>query len=163
MEIQAITIKTNNQDQDIVNVYNKNNTLNKQEFKHYIQQINQNFILVGDFNGHHPIWEPLKNPNPNNCGTKLAEILTENDNFCLATPPNLPTYTNGHTGETSTIDLVFCSKNNLPQTNVILLADFGGDHSPILTTTEIKPVQQNFGKRPKWKFEQGAGGLDRDC
>ena len=51
-----------------------------------MQQINQNYYILGDFNGHHPIWEPLKNPIPNNCGTKLAQILTENDNFCLATP-----------------------------------------------------------------------------
>ena len=77
----------------------------------------------------------------------------------LATPPNLPTYTNGYTGSTSTIDLIFCSPQYFPLTNTLTLADLGSDHTPILSTIEITPEQQQLGKRSKWVFNNEAWDL----
>ena len=59
LEIQAITIKSNSQEIDIVNIYNPpSNNLTITEFKHYFSQINKNYFIVGDFNAHHHLWEP---------------------------------------------------------------------------------------------------------
>ena len=43
IEIQAVTIKTNKEELDIVNVYNNKSTINKEELIFYMQQINQNY------------------------------------------------------------------------------------------------------------------------
>ncbi|CAL4134526.1 unnamed protein product, partial [Meganyctiphanes norvegica] len=154
LEIQAITIKTNNQDIDIVNAYNPSrNNLTITEFKHYFSQINRNYFIVGDFNGHHPLWEPLKNTASNYTGRTLYDLFNENINLCLATPPNLPTHTYGYNADTSTIDLILCPQHYLPIVNAMTMADLGSDHTPILNTIELYPEQQKLGKRPKWIFD----------
>ena len=159
LEIQAITIQSDNQDIDIVNLYNPDNSPSAHEFQHYIDQFSDRFIFLGDFNGHHPLWEPAKNPTPNTCGRALEHLIADNANLCLATPDNLPTHTDDHTGETSTIDLVFCSRHYLTQFNVLTLADQGSDHTPLLNTVEIKLDTQILGKRPKWRFTEENWGL----
>ena len=55
LEVQAISIKSNNQFIDIMNVYNPRGTLNKNEFIHYKSQLHPRYIIVGDFNGHNPL------------------------------------------------------------------------------------------------------------
>ena len=130
LEIQIITIQSNSQDIDIVNIYNPpDNNLNINEFKHYFSQINNNYLIMGDFNGHHPLWEPQKNPTPNLTGRTIYNLLDENISLCLATPPNLPTHTYGFGGETSTIDLIFCPRHYLPLINTLAMADLGSDHT----------------------------------
>ena len=154
LKIQVLTIKTNNQDIDIVNAYNPpRNNLTITEFKHYFSQINRNYFIVGDFNGHHPLWEPLKNTASNYTGRTLYDLFNENINLCLATPPNLPTHTYGYNADTSTIDLILCPQHYLPIVNAMTMADLGSDHTPILNTIELYPEQQKLGKRPKWIFD----------
>ena len=92
IEVQAITIKSNKQNIDILNMYNPIGNMNKLEFLHYKSQLNAKYFIVGDLNGHNPLWEPTKNPQTNNCGKTLQEIITENDDIALITPPDLPTY-----------------------------------------------------------------------
>ena len=158
LEIQAITIRSNSQDVDVINVYNHRDTLNINEFNHYFTQFNNNYILLGDFNGHHPLWEPAKNPAPNTTGRVIAQLLAENANLCLATPPDLPTYTDPRTGETSTLDLFFCSQQYLGIAEVQMKGCLGSDHDPALVTIGTSPEQQMLGKRPRGLFELGLWG-----
>ena len=89
LEIQCITIKQDNKSIDIVNIYDNDGSLKTEEFNHYFKQINKEFMIVGDFNGHHHRWEPTKNPVPNTCGRSIVKLLEEHENLCLITPPRL--------------------------------------------------------------------------
>ena len=154
LEIQAITITSNNQEIDIVNIYNTpSNNLTSAEFKHYFSQINKNYFILGDFNAHHPLWEPINNTPSNYTGRTLYNLINDNNTICIATPPNLPTHTYGYNADTSTIDLILCPPHYLPLVNTITMADLGSDHTPLLNTIEIYPDHQKVGKRPKWIFK----------
>lgn len=117
LETQCITIKLKRYEMDILNIYNHVDTLNINEFNHYFRQLKSKFLIIGDFNGHHPLWEPSKRHNINSingCGRALHELLIEMINLSLATPPDLPTYINPHSGKQSTIDLQFCPPRCCP-------------------------------------------------
>ena len=75
LEIQAITIKQRDKHIDIINIYDSHGNHKKDELNHYFNQINKNHIIVWDFHGHYPIWEPTKNPIPNTCGRTTAKFL----------------------------------------------------------------------------------------
>ena len=153
LEIQAITIKANFQEIDIVNLYNKPSyNLTDIEIKHYLSQISKNYLIMGDFNAHHSAWEPLKTTPSNYTGRTIYQLLIENTELTLATPPNLPTHTYRYGAETSTIDLLLCPQKYLPNINILTMADLGSDHIPLLNIIELNPETQKLGKRPKWIF-----------
>ena len=155
LEVQAITIRSGSKDIDILNIYNPNTTLNKSEFLYYKKQLTEKYIIVGDINAHHPQWEPKRNAISNGSGRTINSILNNiNNNIALATPDDLPTYTNSYSGETSTIDLVFCPPELLHMFHILTLADLGSDHTPILSTIQIKPNIIPIGKRKKWIIEE---------
>ena len=61
IEAQCITLKVKNNEIDIMNIYIPPNTrLNEAELKYYIRQLSPNFIICGDFNGHHHHWKPRR-------------------------------------------------------------------------------------------------------
>ena len=158
LEVQAISIKSNNQFIDILNIYNPRGTLNKNEFMHYKSQLNSRFFIVGDFNGHNPLWEPTNNPHINGCGKILEEIINDQNDFTLVTPPDLITYFNPYSGRTSTIDLQFCSPHYTGLVDVLAMGDLGSDHYPLLTSVAIKPDLQSRSKRPKWILDENKWG-----
>ena len=83
-----------------MNVYNPKTTLSKREFMHYKNQLSINFIILGDFNAHHPQWEPNRRAPANQSGNTIEKIINDfNNNIVLATPPNLPTYTCTRSGK----------------------------------------------------------------
>ena len=158
LEVQAVSIKSNNQYIDILNVYNPRGTLNKKEFLHYKSQLCNKYFIVGDFNGHNPLWEPTKNPQVNGCGKILEELLNEQLDLTLITPPDLATYVNPYNGQTSTIDLQFCSPHFTGMADILKMGDLGSDHNPILTSVAIRPDIQVREKRPKWVFDENKWG-----
>ena len=90
LEIQAVSIKCFNKSLQIVNVYNPNKEVSVDEFEHYFSQLSPPFIITGDFNAHHPIWDTRRVSNP--CGRNLVDVLRNNSEICLLTPQNLSTY-----------------------------------------------------------------------
>ena len=158
LEVQAISIKSNNQFIDILNVYNPRSTLNKNEFLHYTSQLANKYFIIGDFNGHNPLWEPTNNHQINGCGKILEELINEQPNLSLITPPDLTTYINPYNGRTSTIDLQFCSPHFTGMADILTMGDLGSDHTPILTSVAIKPDIQVREKRPKWVFDESKWG-----
>ena len=91
LEIQCITIKMANSELDIINTYRTGPTLNNREFEHYLNQVQTNYIICGDINGHHQLWEPNRTQPNDATGNVLYNILETNDNIVLPTPPGLPT------------------------------------------------------------------------
>ena len=151
LEVQAITIELVSLKLDILNLYNPNQNVKKDTFKHYFGQLSSNFIIVGDFNAHHSLWSNSNSQN-NSSGKVLTEILLENHNLCLATPNGLPTYMHASTGATSTLDLHFTSANLISLQEIEKLDCIGSDHYPLMMTLKLKPKIQRIKFLPKWKI-----------
>ena len=114
---------------NLLHVYNPGRPVSEEEFKHYINQLGNNFILLGDFNAHSKMLHS-KCVVPNVTGRSL-EKLVANNNVCLANPYNFYTYTNAHTGKRSCLDLCFASPGLVSMIQMTLLQDVGSDHMPI--------------------------------
>ena len=154
-EIQAVTVKTDAGFIDIMNIYNPRTILSKIEFCHYLNQLRNKYIIIGDMNAHHSLWEPSKNGRSNQCGRILFDILNEDINrIALATPPDLHTYTNKITAEKSTIDLIMCDIALLPFITSNTKGCMGSDHMPISHTIAINADKSVRGKIRKWIFDE---------
>ena len=152
IEIQCINIKLKNSEIDIMNVYTPPNPqFSKEEFIHYLNQLNKNFVICGDLNSHHRAWEPNLKQRVNRNGNTLKQILDEHPNIILATPPDLPTYMHVYIGKTACIDLCLCCPTLLPKLSVNTQADMGSDHLPVLVKMQISPEKVARGRRKKWK------------
>ena len=137
VESQAIEITIARNKIKLLHVYNPETNLDIRDFKRLVEQIGRSYIIVGDMNGHHSLWDPYIDRN-NQCGATLADYMLEQPMLTLATPPGLPTFTN-YKGETSTLDLSFCSPNLIHLTNVRVLEDHGSDHRPVQTEVDLVP------------------------
>ena len=154
LEVQCITIQLKKSSLDILNVYAPPGKLTKKELIHYKKQLNKTYIICGDFNAHHPTWDP-ENHNTNKEGIELNDILNDDDSICIATPPGLITHTCTKEGatSTSTLDLTLCNPALLPSFDIKTIPDYGSDHDPVIATIEINPNKTIRGKRPRWKLE----------
>lgn len=105
--------------------------------------LDNNFILVGDFNCHHTSWNSYK-VNPN--GSILHNHMFKH-NYSIVND-NSPTIL--HPSAISIIDLIICSSNLIPSTLVKTLSDtHGSDHFPILINrispqAVFTPVKHNI-------------------
>ena len=154
LEIQGITLITKEGNIDLMNFYNPFTILSKIEFCHYLNQMGRKYIIVGDINAHHSLWEPLKDGSSNQSGRILYAIIQEEiKDISLATPPNLHTYTNSRTGEKSTIDHVLCNNILLPLLSIRSLAGIGSDHIPIQSDFIVGIDKTARGKKRKWIFD----------
>ena len=106
-------------------------------------------FIAGDFNLHHPHWEPHR-PRAEAAATTAVNIL-QRANLRLITPPGLITR-RGH-GYESTIDLAWCD----PETEQAILQhtpredlQFGSDHIPILTKIDNVPALRKPRTRNAW-------------
>ena len=153
IEIQAVSISSRNKSLQILNVYNPNKHITIEEFNYYFSQLSSPFIITGDFNAHHEMWDTRTRSNP--CGRNLVESLKNFPDICLLTPRNLPTYHHQHTNAYSTLDLTFVSSNLFPMSSVQLAEDMGSDHEPIWTRIAYSPELIQGRRLPRWKFESG--------
>ncbi|KZS20405.1 Uncharacterized protein APZ42_012916 [Daphnia magna] len=98
----------------------------KTEDIRYILSRENDFVVGGDFNGHHSLWETAANENKP--GKAIHKALANIDNACLITPTNLNDRIEPGTGKSSTIDLTFTSST--PAT----FATTVSDHMPVIFT-----------------------------
>ena len=150
LEIQRCQIKFHNFLLDIINLYNPNKNISKEEWVHYIVQAEDSKIIIGDFNAHHRNWET--GGDSNYSGRQLVEVLSELHDIDLVTPPDLPTYMDPRTGRTSTIDLCVVSANLIARSSIEVGPDLGSDHNPVIATFNHKPVSIPLKFMPKWKL-----------
>ena len=151
LEVQAITVKTQDMNLDILSLYNPNENISKNTFLHYFKQLSRSCIIVGDFNAHHTIWSKPNTQN-NLTGNALSLSLAET-NLCLATPPGITTYVSASSGSQSTLDLHLVSSNLLPSSEITACPCVGSDHYPLQLTLSIKPILQTVKFLPKWKLD----------
>ncbi|KAF2347348.1 Endonuclease/exonuclease/phosphatase [Trinorchestia longiramus] len=134
--------------------YNPNKIVTTRELMHYTNQLQPACVVVGDFNAHHPMWEPTKPASTT--GRNIAQMLLDDPSISLITPPSLPTYYNVYQNSFSTLDLTFVSANFQPTVAVTTEEDMGSDHYPVVTSIRVAPSTAGFRKRSTWKFGSGT-------
>ena len=152
IEAQIIEVSIAHDKMSILHLYNPEPNLNSNHLDMLIRQLGRKFVIIGDFNGHHSLWDPtVRTTNP--CGRELSEYIIEHPNIALATTPGLKTHMSATPPHnTSTLDLTFCSNNLIQVTETRLLECYGSDHLPVLTKIRLAPDIIIREKRPKWKI-----------
>lgn len=128
----------------IMNIYNPNDNDLTEELHEYLRNnINIHdydiIIIGGDFNLHHPIWNPEGYTYHDKEADALVEMMTELE-LSLLLPPGTITYPNDGT----IIDLIWGSNEATNRVITCRIAeehDHGSDHLPIETTISIQTKQ----------------------
>lgn len=153
MEVQAFDLHLAHDKVTLLHIYNSPEfEINSHHLHLIVQQLGRKYMIVGDFNAHHHIWDPI-NP-PNRRGRVLVDYMIDHPNMTLATPQGLVTYSSPRPPhKKSTIDLTFCS-NNLIQViqTTSALACTRSDHYPISNVIGLAPDPKSREKRKKWKI-----------
>ena len=154
IEADAIEINLAHDKVKILHIYNPEATIDINEFDRLINQMGRKFIIVGDLNAHHTMWDPdLPQAKINQGGRILANYLLNHPGVSLVTTPGLGTHTSltYRSSSISTIDLSFASNNLIQVSNTTKLGGIGSDHYPVLTTVMLAPGIIPQKKRKKWK------------
>jgi len=99
------------------------------------QQQYETIIIGGDFNLHHPMWNPTSYPRQDEEADDLIEMMTDLE-LNLVLPPGTITFPNAQT----TIDLVWSDQTTTERLIKCRIAedhDHGSDHLPIQTVIDI--------------------------
>ena len=98
-----------------------------------ILQLPKPFLLLGDFNGHSPLWgSPEHNPR----GKHIEKFITDSDLFLYN--DNSPTYIHPATGTPSHLDLSLCDPPLSTHFSWSVLDSLSGsDHFPILLSSNL--------------------------
>ena len=154
LEIQAVSIVMENREYslDICNIYNPNKNIAKAEMRHYIQQLNEHLVLVGDLNAHTRLLDTKYHDRINVTGRNLEDILLE-ENISLINPVNFITYVDARTGKPSCLDIVLTSPNLSLCTEIETCGDIGSDHTPIQVSIRRK-VHNDQSYTERWKLKE---------
>ena len=139
--IMLTTTYTNAKPHLIINVYNLCDQSIIPELHNYLRgNINTDdydmVIVGGDFNSHHPVWNPLSYTRHDEDANALVDMMAELD-LQLLLPPGTVTYPNAGT----TIDLIWGSNKVANRIITCWIAeqhDHGSDHLPIETTIAMQ-------------------------
>lgn len=151
-KIETIAIKISYKKKwlNILLIYNPCNNIEQQEIEHYTEQLQNPKLIIGDFNAHHPLWNPNNNiRTANKTGINLYNFITQN-NLMLITPPGLITRIDPKTGKGSTIDLVIGSPE-LSHLEIKTNTKSGSDHLPIILNDDNQ-ITETHTKESTWKF-----------
>ena len=154
-QISGVKLHLKNNSFTLYNLYNQpafNYDLG--QLPNFIPNIKENFILVGDFNAHSPLWDTNYVDADNN-GLKIEQAL-DKYNLCLLNEAEVSTYYSKSHGSFSSIDLTICSPSIVDRFEWSVLDDFySSDHSPILIScighTDIPNIQRYNTDKADWK------------
>ncbi|KAK3894956.1 hypothetical protein Pcinc_001312 [Petrolisthes cinctipes] len=122
-------------------------TVERGDLNHLVRDLPSPFILLGDFNGRHPLWgDSSVNPR----GVLLASFIEDEGLGVLNTGD--VTHFNSPTGTFTAIDISLCSPSALLDFTWRVLPDlYGSDHFPILLEGNRYEPQSRL---PRWKLEK---------
>ncbi|GBN35904.1 putative RNA-directed DNA polymerase from transposon X-element [Araneus ventricosus] len=131
-----------------------NQNFTQNELDDLINQLPPPFILMGDFNGHNPIWG---SPDINLRGQQI-ETLIDNHCICLLNSSN-HTYFHQPTRTFHTLDLALCSPSLVIKWNFNTEDDlFNSDHFPIILSYIDNDIR--YPERPrKFIFQKANWSL----
>ena len=152
-ELQVQTIRAHlSKPTTICNIYlNPNQQTNRQSIENIILQLEEPFIMLGDFNAKHTLWgDDSDDPR----GRTIEAIILDNNISILNT--GQPTNFHTQTASLHAVDISLCSPQLLTGLRWSTLEDLhGSDHFPILIENiennhlPHKPVKFNI-KKAKW-------------
>ena len=126
----------------------------KTDLINLIEQLPSPFVLLGDFNGHSPVWG---NESSNSRGQMLQELFSEMD-LCILNDGS-STYIHPVTDSTSALDLSTCGPSLVLDYEWNIHEDLcGSDHFPVILTNnaveeEAAPNRWNFKKADWMSFQ----------
>jgi len=151
IETIGISIASKNGPIDIVSAYCPLGNCSDEELNSIFESLQNDFIVGGDFNGHHELWEKDCS-HTNRSGNAIATALSDLPDIALLTPPDIGTRTNINTGGESTIDLTFSSSALSIDAEVFVGKYLGSDHLPVHVSIKISPSQAES-RAPRWIFD----------
>ena len=164
LEWQVVRVKQCDEVVDIMNIYNPSgDTVTRLEFEHYIDQLANKFVLVGDLNAHFPIW--TAGSSVNTTGRNIGDLILQRQvrrQLQVITPRGQPTYLDSATGRTSTLDLCIASHRIGNLVQLELGVDLGSDHCPVYIKINLRPVLMSAESRKRWKFRDDKWQEYRD-
>ena len=119
---------------NLYNIYNQPScNYDLQTLPHFIPSINDNFLLVGDFNAHNSLWDS-QYTEADAGGIKIEDMINNYD-LCILNDCDVSTYHSKTHESFSSIDLSICSSRIVDRFEWNILEDFyTSDHLPILIT-----------------------------
>ena len=132
LQLSGIKLHLNNNTFNLYNIYNQplcNYEL--QNLSQLLPDIHEDFLLIGDFNAHNPIWDSFCKEADSD-GNKIEQFIN-NNNLCILNDGEVSTYLSRSHGSFSSIDLCICSANITDRFEWNVLDDpYTSDHFPIL-------------------------------
>ena len=155
-DITAVELTTENTavPMVIINIYNPRDQENVTSLGQYLRrhlrpERTRQLIILGDFNLHHPLWNPVSYVRHDELSDELLELMLDYGLRPLL-PAGTITYPHGGT----TIDLVWGNQeveDTLMKCQVSGDNDHGSDHYPIETVLNLSPqIQTNMRQRYNW-------------
>lgn len=150
LEFQTIQIQTKHGSVDVMNIYNPSRNVSTQEFLHYINQLHNKYLLIGDFNAHSQIWDSKSRVNYTG---RAIEAVMNITNLRLLNEPDLVTYIDqSRMGIYSCLDLCFGSPDLVAIGEIKRGPDMGSDHFPIECCFGIQVQKDKMKSMPRWKL-----------
>ena len=151
LEVQAVRVYlTQRPSLVIVNLYNPQMSVSLEELQHYVAQLGDNFLLIGDFNAHSPLFNS-QTFHTDQTG-KSIESLLQDSAICLINPTDMYTYIDCRSGLQSCLDLCLSSPNLAPVTTVSPLLDIGSDHLLLQIHVTVTPHTYPWYAQNKYKI-----------
>lgn len=135
----GISVATSNYDQvDFISVYAPNSDFSPEDITNFFYRQNP-FVIAGDFNAHHDLWE--RNARANRGGSAIQSVLMDHPDATLVTPRNMPTRLDPSSGNPSSIDLAFTLASLTMGAAVSVGNPLGSDHLPIMVDLDASPIR----------------------
>ena len=155
-DVTAVAIKTTNNSKPtlVVNIYNPSDAnLITPIFEHLQANINPSqyhaIVIAGDFNLHHPLWNPPQQHKHDRRSDELIEGMLQ-QGMQLMIPPGTVTFPEAQTA----IDLVWGNEhamNSMIKCHIATENDHGSDHLPIETILDLTP-RLTIDAQPPYNF-----------
>ena len=148
-DIQKCTVWRDNKKYKIYNVYSP--PLEECRIDDLQDNIYQNTIVAGDFNGHSPLWGYT---DTNNTGKYLEELCATTNLSIVQDENSTPTLLHRAHNTLSRPDLTIISTDLDTASHIEVLPDISSDHKPILTTIKCNNRARHRQRRPRWNFKK---------
>ena len=131
-QLSGIKLHLNSNTFNLYNIYNQPScNYELQNLPQILPNTREDFLLVGDFNAHNPLWDAFCNEADAD-GNKIEQMIN-NHNLCILNDGDISTYFSKSHGSFSSIDLCLCSSNIVDKFDWNVLDDpYTSDHFPIL-------------------------------
>lgn len=158
LEVQALEIYLGDSSPlQILNVYNPVKNMTYQEIDHYISQLSNKHLIIGDFNAHTPLLD-TNTKRTNKTGKALETLLLDNA-VCLINPPDMYTYIDRKTGTMSCLDICLSTSNIAPLVQITPFKEIGSDHLVMQILVDLKPYKYKWLRR--LRFNTTKKSLDQ--